>query len=75
MKQEIFNHITVQPNVRFGKPVLAGTRVPVELIVGKIAGGMTIQEVMQEYDLTQEQVKAALKYAAHLVAEEELTFA
>jgi uncharacterized protein (DUF433 family) len=75
MNEQIFEHITVQPNVRFGKPVIAGTRVPVDLIVGKIAGGMTTEEVMQEYDLTREQVQAALKYAAYLVAEEELAFA
>ena len=75
MNEQIFEHITVQPNVRIGKPVIAGTRVPVDLIVGKIAGGMTTEEVMQEYDLTREQVQAALKYAAYLVAEEELAFA
>lgn len=75
MEQKLFEQITVQPNVRFGKPVIAGTRVQVDLIVGKIAGGMTVEEVMVEYDLTREQVLAALKYAAHLVAEEELAFA
>ena len=75
MEQRVFDHITVQPNVRFGKPVIAGTRVPVDLVVGKIAGGMDIAEVTQEYDLTHEQVQAALRYAARLVAEEELSFA
>jgi uncharacterized protein (DUF433 family) len=75
MEQRVFDHITVQPNVRFGKPVIAGTRVPVDLVVGKIAGGMDMAEVMQEYYLTHEQVQAALRYAARLVAEEELSFA
>lgn len=75
MKQEIFKHITIQPNVRFGKPIIAGTRVPVDLVVGKVAGGMTIEKVMQEYDLTKIQVQSALKYAAHLVEEETLAFA
>lgn len=75
MEKQIFEHITIDPGVRFGKPVIAGTRVPVDLIVGKIAGGMTTEEVMQEYDLTRDHVQAALKYAAHLVAEEELVFA
>lgn len=75
MNEQIFDHITVQPNVRFGKPIIEGTRVPVDLVVGKIAGGMTIEEVIREYDLTREQVQAALKYAAHLVAEEELASA
>lgn len=75
MKQKIFRHITIDPKVRFGKPVLDGTRVPVELVVGKIASGMTTNEVMREYDLKKEQVLAALQYAAKLVAEEEIAFA
>lgn len=72
MITEFFPHIVVDSAVRFGKPVLKGTRVPVDLVVGKIAGGMTTEAVMEEYDLTREQVLGALKYAAKLVAEEEL---
>ena len=72
--KEFFPHIAVDPLVRFGKPVIAGTRVPVDLVVGKIAGGMTTEAVMAEYDLTREQVLGVLQYAAKLVAEEELSF-
>lgn len=72
---QIFDGITVQKNVCFGKPVIKGTRVPVDVIMGKIAGGMTIEEIMAEYDLTVEQVRAVLRYAAYLVAEEELSLA
>ena len=72
MTKTVFPHITINTNVRFNKPVIDGTRVPVELIVGKIAGGMTITEVMQEYDLTKKQVFAALQYAAHLVSTEDV---
>ena len=75
MKQKIFRNIIVDPKVRFGKPVIEGTRVPVDLIVGKIAGGMTSSDVCKEYDLTREQVRTALQYAAKLVAEEEIAFA
>jgi uncharacterized protein (DUF433 family) len=75
MEQKILNHIVINPDVRFGKPVIEGTRVPVDLIVGKIAGGMTVEAVMEEYGLTREQVLAALKYAAKVVAEEELALA
>ncbi|MEK7560774.1 MAG: DUF433 domain-containing protein [Patescibacteria group bacterium] len=75
MMTTLFEHITVDPAVRFGKPVIKGTRVPVNLIVGKIAGGMLSADVAREYELTTEQVRAALKYAAHLVAEEELALA
>jgi uncharacterized protein (DUF433 family) len=74
MKQELAHNITVDPKVKFGKPIITGTRVPVDLIVGKIAGGMSIEEVMQEYDLKHEQVQAALKYAAELVSSEEISY-
>lgn len=74
-KQKLFDKITVDAKVRFGKPVIEGTRVPVDLVVGKIAAGMTIKKVMKEYDLTQEHVLAALRYAANLVAQEEIALA
>lgn len=74
-KHQFPKYITVDPQVRFGKPVIKKTRVPVEVVVGKIAGGMTINKVMQEYDLTREQVLAALQYAADLVSQEEIAFA
>ncbi len=60
-QKNIFPNITVDPEVRFGKPVIEGTRVPVDLIVGKIAGGMTVEEVVREYDLKKLQVLAALR--------------
>jgi uncharacterized protein (DUF433 family) len=64
--------ITVDENVRFGKPVLEGTRVPVDLVVGKLAGGMATEEVALEYGITQEAVRAALSYAAQTLADEEV---
>ncbi len=67
-------NITINPDVRFGKPVITGTRVPVDIVVGKIAGGITVEDVMQEYMLTRKQIFAALKYAADLVASEEVYF-
>jgi len=48
--------------------VIKGTRVGVELIIGQIAGGMSIDQVADEYELSAEDVKAALRYAAHLVS-------
>ncbi len=69
---EIAPRIAVDQAIRFGKPVIAGTRVPVELVVGKLAGGMTIEQVMQEYELTREDVLAALAYAARAIAEEQI---
>jgi len=67
---EIAPRIVVDPQLRFGKPVIQGTRVPVEVVLGKIAGGMSIEEVMLEYELAREDVLAALSYATRLVAQE-----
>ena len=69
---EIAPRIVVDKDVRFGKPVILGTRVPVDLVVGKVAGGMTTEQVADEYGLTKEDVLAALAYAAHAVAEEQI---
>jgi len=72
MPVEIAPGIAVDPSVRFGKPVIAGTRVPVELVVAKLAGGMTADEVAREYEISLEDVRAALGYAASILANEEV---
>ena len=64
--------IVVDQKVRFGKPVIEGTRVPVDLVLGKLAGGMTMEVVAEEYDLTREDILAVLAYAARTVAAEEV---
>lgn len=71
---KVASKITVNAKVRFGKPVIEGTRVPVDLVVGKIASGMSVDEVRREYDLSKNQVLAALRYAADLVSQEEVVF-
>ncbi|MBI3891482.1 MAG: DUF433 domain-containing protein [Candidatus Wallbacteria bacterium] len=65
---QIAPRIAVDPEIRSGRPVILGTRVPVELVIGKLAGGMTIDAVMVEYELSREDVLAALGYAAQLLA-------
>lgn len=72
MAVEIAPRIVVDEKVAFGKPVIQGTRVPVELVIGQLAGGMTYEEVRSEYDLTLEDLQAALRYAARLLAEAEV---
>ena len=69
---EIFDKISIDENVRFGKPVIKGARVPVDLILGKLVGGMSYEEVMSEYDLSREDILAVLKYAAKFLASEEI---
>ncbi|MCX6028245.1 MAG: DUF433 domain-containing protein [Chloroflexi bacterium] len=61
------DRIVIDPRIQHGKPVIRGTRVPVARLVGGLAGGMTIAEVMGEYGVSNEDVRAALSYAAALV--------
>jgi uncharacterized protein (DUF433 family) len=65
---EIFPGISMDPGVRFGKPCLVGTRVDVATVVAEIASAESFLEVQQAYQLSREQVVAALRYAAHLAA-------
>ncbi|HTB83238.1 MAG TPA: DUF433 domain-containing protein [Candidatus Sulfotelmatobacter sp.] len=65
------DQIVIDPNICHGKPVLRGTRMPVSLVVGSLAGGMGFEEVEREYSLTRDQIRAALKFAGELVDQEE----
>jgi uncharacterized protein (DUF433 family) len=58
--------------VRFGKPVIKGTRVDVATVLGHLSAGDAVEDVMREYNLTREDVLAALAYAAEIVASEEV---
>lgn len=69
---EIAPRITVDDRVRFGKPVIRGTRVPVDLVIAKLAGGMTVDDVADEYGIEREDVLAALAYAARSLGEEQV---
>jgi uncharacterized protein (DUF433 family) len=64
--------IAVNPKILRGKPVIRGTRVPVRIIIGSLAAGMTVEEVCDEYSLKPEHVRAALAYAAEALADEEV---
>jgi uncharacterized protein (DUF433 family) len=72
MRVELAPRIIADPKIAFGKPVIEGTRVPVEIVVGKLGGGMTIEEVMDEYMLTREDVLATLTYAGRLIGRKRL---
>ena len=65
------DRIVIDPRIQHGKPVIRGTRVPVARIVGGLAGGMTFEEVQSEYDVTVEDIRAALEFANQLVEQEE----
>ena len=67
---EVAPRIVIDDEIHGGKPVIKGTRVPVQVIVGHLAAGMPIEEVCQEYGITVEDVRAALAFAADLLGDE-----
>jgi uncharacterized protein (DUF433 family) len=63
--------IITNPEIQHGKPVIRGTRVPIARVIGSLAGGMTQEEIRREYDITEEDIAAALAFAADLIESEE----
>ena len=67
------DRITLNPDVLVGKPVIRGTRLSVEFVVGLLANDWSIDDVLAEYDhITRPDVMACLAYAHQLLAEEKL---
>ncbi len=65
------NRIEINPDVMMGKPVIRGTRIPVELILRKLSEGATEDDLLDAYPrLTPSDIRAALAYAADTLAHE-----
>jgi uncharacterized protein (DUF433 family) len=65
------NRIDINPEIMLGKPVIKGTRIPVELIVRKIGEGALSEDLLDAYpNITKEDIQAALLYAADNLANE-----
>lgn len=63
-EKQMLERIVINPKVKVGKPVIKGTRLTVEYIVGLLAQGSTFDEILQEYDgLTPEDIQACLLFA------------
>ena len=68
--------ITIDPKVMFGKPVIKGTRVSVELILRKMGEGMTDEQILQHHPhVTIEDIRAAAAFAADHLAGEDIVHA
>ncbi|MGA9033778.1 MAG: DUF433 domain-containing protein, partial [Sulfuricaulis sp.] len=68
----VTDRIEVNPKIMLGKPVIRGTRIPVELILRKLGEGATEADLLDAYpDLTRDDVRAAMAYAADTLAHEE----
>ena len=64
--------IVINKNIRRGKPVIKGTRITVEEVLGALAGGMTFREIEREYGVTREGIMAATRYAVGWLRGEEI---
>ncbi len=67
----MIERIVIDPQGQHGKPVIRGTRVPITRILGGLAGGMSKEDVIREYEVTEADIAAALSYAAELIDAEE----
>ena len=68
----VTNRIEINPRVMLGKPVIRGTRIPVDLILRKLGGGAMESDLLDAYPrLTREDIQAAVRYAADTIAREE----
>ena len=67
----VFDRVETRPEIMLGKPVIKGTRIPVELIVRKLGEGARLEDLLDAYpNLKKEDIQAALIYAADTLANE-----
>jgi uncharacterized protein (DUF433 family) len=64
------NRIVIDPAVCHGKPTIRGTRMPVTVVVGNLAGGITFDDVQREYDITADDIRAALRCVGELAGQQ-----
>jgi uncharacterized protein (DUF433 family) len=57
------DRIVINPRICHGKPIIRGTRMPVSLVVGSLAGGMSFEEVEREYSLTRDDIRLGVRTA------------
>jgi len=69
--QAMNERIVIDPKMCHGKPVIKRTRMLVALVVGSLTGRMSFEDVQRKYDLTPEDIRAALKFASELVDQEQ----
>lgn len=71
---KVAERIEVNPQIHHGKPVIAGTRIPVHMVLGLLGNGVTPEEIIRDYydHITKEDILACIRYANSLVEEEEI---
>lgn len=68
------NRIEVNPAIHFGKPCVAGTRIPVQSVLELVRDGIAFEKIIRDYypDLTDEDIRACVQYAMDVVGVEDL---
>jgi uncharacterized protein (DUF433 family) len=67
--EELLNRISINPQVCFGKPCIKGRRIWVSLVLDFLASGMSVERIMEEYELEREDVLACIAYGAEMSRE------
>jgi uncharacterized protein (DUF433 family) len=69
--------IAVNPGIHFGKPCVAGTRIPVQSVLELVREGLSFAEIIQDYypDLEPEDIRACIQYAIDVLAAEDIHLA
>ncbi len=71
--RKLLERIALDPQVMAGKPVIRGTRIPVDLLIELVAQGLSFEEILKDYpQLRREDIQAALLYGAQVVCGEEV---
>jgi uncharacterized protein (DUF433 family) len=71
--EDLLSRITVDPRIMVGKPTIRGMRITVEQILRALAGGIAVNELLQDYpELKKEDIQAVFAYAVNLVDEEQV---
>jgi len=73
VNEQLEQRISIDPQVMTGKPVIRGTRIPVELVVRMLAQGISEDDILLEYPrLERDDIRASLAYAARVLAHEDV---
>jgi len=68
-REELLNRISINPEICFGKPCIRGRRIWVSLVLDMLASGTSMNEIKEEYDLSEEDILACIAYGAEMSRE------
>lgn len=73
MEEKIKTRIVINPKIMVGKPIIKGTRIPVDAIIKRMAEGMTGKEILEDYpNLTNDDIRAVLEYSIDVIRGEDI---